>query len=85
VRQVTAKSGQRLDFSLEVRMSLFEDRAFSSANAAPSRTRIRSSVEKAAILIGMFACVIGMLFLAAEGLSKSTDWYEPTPMNFIGP
>ena len=66
-------------------MSYFEDRAFSPAGAAPSRTRGGSSLEKAAILIGVFVCVIGMLFLAAEGLSESTDWYEPTPMNFVGP
>ena len=64
---------------------IFEDRALSPAGAAPSRTLGGSSVEKAAILIGVFACVIGMLFLAAEGLSKSTDWYEPTPMSLVGP
>jgi hypothetical protein len=66
-------------------MSHFEDRAFSHASAATPRTREGSSIEKAAILIGMFACVIAMLILAAEGLSKSTDWYEPTPMNFVAP
>jgi hypothetical protein len=61
------------------------DRVFSHTSAAPSRTRSWSSVEKAVILVGLFACVIGMLILAAEGLSKSTDWYEPTPMNFLPP
>jgi hypothetical protein len=66
-------------------MSHFKDQAFSHASAAPPRTRGRFSGENAAILIGIFACVIGMLFLAAEGLSKSTDWYEPTPMNLVGP
>jgi hypothetical protein len=66
-------------------MSHFEDRAFSHAGAARSGTRAGPSIEKAAILIGMFVCVIGMLILAADGLSKSTDWYEPPPMNFVGP
>ena len=66
-------------------MSHFANRVFSPASAIPSGTRRASSVEKAAILIGLFACVIGALILAAEGLSKSTDWYEPTQMNLFGP
>ena len=37
-----------------------------------------------AILIGIFACVIGMLILDAEWLSKSTDRYKPTAMNLVG-
>jgi len=61
------------------------DRVFPHTGAGPSGTHSLSSREHAAILIGMFVCVIGMLILAAEGLSKSTDWYEPTPMNFVSP
>ena len=45
------------------------DRAFSHTSAAPSQTRWRSSVVHAAILIGMFACVIGMLILGFWTLS----------------
>jgi hypothetical protein len=69
-------------------MSHFEDRAFFYATAAQSRMRGWFSVENPAIMICMFVCVVGMigiLILAAEGLSKPTDWYEPTPMNFVGP
>jgi hypothetical protein len=60
------------------------NRAFSHPSAAPSQTRWGSSVVHVAILIGMFACVIGMLILDAEWLSKSTDRYEPTAMNLVG-
>jgi hypothetical protein len=60
------------------------DRAFSHPSAAPSQTRWWSSVVHVAILIGIFACVIGMLILDAEWLSKSTDRYKPTAMNLVG-
>jgi hypothetical protein len=66
-------------------MTHFADQALSDASAAPSRTRGGPSVKNTAILLGMFACLVAMLFLAAEGLSRSTDWYEPTPMNLVGP
>jgi hypothetical protein len=59
-------------------------RAFSHTSAAPSQTRWRSSVVHAAVLIGMLACVIGVLILDAEWLSKSTDRHEPTAMNLVG-
>lgn len=61
------------------------DRTLSYTSIAQSRTRWWSSVEGVAILIAIAACVIGMLILATDGLSKSTDWYEPTPMNLFGP
>lgn len=77
--------GTGLVFVLEAGVSDFEDRVFSHAGAAPPRTRVWSSVRNAAALVGILACVIGVLILAAEGLSKSTDWYEPTPMNLLGP
>jgi hypothetical protein len=66
----------------------FEDRAFSHASAPTSWIRGWFSVENPAILICMFVCVIVMLatlILAFEGLSKATDWYEPTLVNFVGP
>jgi hypothetical protein len=52
-----------------------KDRAFFHARAAPLRTRWWSSD---AGLFGLFACLIGMLILAARGLSKSPHRYEPT-------
>ena len=69
-------------------MSYFADRARFRASAAPSRARGWLSVENPALLICMSVGVvvmIVMLILASEGLSKSTDWYEPTPMNLVGP
>ena len=66
-------------------MSHFDDRAFFHASASPSWMRGSFSIKNAAILIGMFGCTIVMLIGAAQGLSKSTDWYEPTPMNLLGP
>jgi hypothetical protein len=32
----------------------------------------------------MLVCVIGVLILDAEWLSKSTDRHEPTAMNLVG-
>jgi len=66
-------------------MSHFDDLAFFYASASPSPTRGWFSIKNAAILIGMFGCAIVMLIGAAQGLSKSTGWYEPTPMNLLGP
>jgi hypothetical protein len=56
------------------------DRAFFHASAAPSRTRRRST--DAGVLIGLFACVIGML-LFDGGVSKRPHWYEPRPINHV--
>jgi hypothetical protein len=68
-------------------MSHLEDRAFFHASDTTSRMHGWFSVENPAILICMFICVIGMigmLIVASEGLSNS-DWYDRTPMNFVGP
>jgi hypothetical protein len=55
-----------------------KDRAFFRASAGRSRTRWWSSDASA---LGLFACVTGMLILAAWGLSKRPHWYEPTHIN----
>jgi adenylate cyclase len=65
----------------------FARAGYNHADAAGSERHARAAVVYGAddsTAIGIFACVIGMLILDAEWLSKSTDRYEPTAMNLVG-
>jgi len=57
------------------------DRAFSRASLAPRRTRRWPAYM--GVLMGLFACVIGMLTLFAPGVSRRSYWYAPMPISQV--